>query len=76
MQQGEAAAPGPLFCEIHGSTFTGICAGGSGGFLTRLGSDLWQQPELYLFAGNSDIQWCFSQVKGTLDDDVTEGELQ
>jgi len=26
------------------------------------------------FLGNSDIQWCFSQVKGTLDDDVTEGE--
>ena len=26
------------------------------------------------FPGNSDIQWCFSQVKGTLDDDVTEGE--
>ena len=25
-------------------------------------------------AGNSDIQWCFSQVKGTLDDDVTEGK--
>ena len=24
-------------------------------------------------SGNSDIQWCFSQVKGTLDDDVTEG---
>ena len=29
-----------------------------------------------LLAGNSDIQWCFSQVKGTLDDDVTEGEKQ
>ena len=27
-----------------------------------------------MFLGNSDIQWCFSQVKGTLDDDVTEGE--
>ena len=26
-------------------------------------------------SGNSDIQWCFSQVKGTLDDDVTEGEF-
>ena len=25
------------------------------------------------FSGSSDIQWCFSQVKGTLDDDVTEG---
>ncbi|MPC30686.1 Serine/threonine-protein phosphatase 2A regulatory subunit B delta isoform [Portunus trituberculatus] len=24
------------------------------------------------FAGNGDIQWCFSQVKGTLDDDVSE----
>ena len=28
----------------------------------------------FLISGNSDIQWCFSQVKGTLDDDVTEGE--
>ena len=27
-------------------------------------------------AGSSDIQWCFSQVKGTLDDDVTEGKTQ
>lgn len=27
-----------------------------------------------IVTGNSDIQWCFSQVKGTLDDDVTEGE--
>lgn len=27
------------------------------------------------FAGNGDIQWCFSQVKGTLDDDVTEGKI-
>ena len=26
------------------------------------------------FSGNSDIQWCFSQVKGTLDDNVTEGK--
>ena len=26
------------------------------------------------FAGSSDIQWCFSQVKGTLDDDVTDGK--
>eukprot|EP00091_Calanus_sinicus_P008469 TRINITY_DN2056_c0_g1_i5.p1 TRINITY_DN2056_c0_g1~~TRINITY_DN2056_c0_g1_i5.p1 ORF type:complete len:299 (-),score=57.90 TRINITY_DN2056_c0_g1_i5:52-948(-) len=25
--------------------------------------------------GNSDIQWCFSQVKGTLDDDVTEADI-
>lgn len=25
-------------------------------------------------SGSSDIQWCFSQVKGTLDDDVTEGK--
>lgn len=28
-----------------------------------------------LFLGNGDIQWCFSQVKGTLDDDVTEGRF-
>lgn len=26
------------------------------------------------FAGNGEIQWCFSQVKGTLDDDVSEGK--
>ncbi|XP_046668619.1 serine/threonine-protein phosphatase 2A 55 kDa regulatory subunit B beta isoform isoform X3 [Homalodisca vitripennis] len=25
-------------------------------------------------SGNGDIQWCFSQVKGTLDDDVTEAD--
>ena len=25
-------------------------------------------------SSSSDIQWCFSQVKGTLDDDVTEGK--
>lgn len=25
--------------------------------------------------GNGEIQWCFSQVKGTLDDDVTEGKF-
>ena len=28
------------------------------------------------FSGSSDIQWCFSQVKGTLDDDVTEGDYK
>lgn len=29
----------------------------------------------FLFnAGNGEIQWCFSQVKGALDDDVTEGK--
>lgn len=28
----------------------------------------------FLFnAGNGETQWCFSQVKGALDDDVTEG---
>ena len=27
-----------------------------------------------MLPGNSDIQWCFSQVKGTLDDNVTEGK--
>ena len=27
----------------------------------------------YFIVGNGDIQWCFSQVKGTLEDDVTEG---
>jgi serine/threonine-protein phosphatase 2A regulatory subunit B len=27
------------------------------------------------FAGNGDVQWCFAQVKGTLDDDVTEADI-
>lgn len=24
--------------------------------------------------GSSDVQWCFSQVKGAMDDDVAEGK--
>ena len=45
--------------------------------------DLWQLPMLFrvcpiimrlFFAGNGgEIQWCFSQVKGTVEEDVTEG---
>ena len=45
--------------------------------------DLWQPPMLFrvwplimrlFFAGNGgEIQWCFSQVKGTVEEDVTEG---
>jgi len=31
--------------------------------------------DIYYITGNGDIQWCFSQVKGTLEDDVTEGEF-
>ena len=27
------------------------------------------------FTGNGDVQWCFAQVKGTLDDDVTEADI-
>ena len=27
-------------------------------------------------SSSTDIQWCFSQVKGTLDDDVTEGKYK
>lgn len=30
---------------------------------------------LVLGSSNSDIQWCFSQVKGTLEDDATEGNI-
>lgn len=33
---------------------------------------------MYIFSritGNGDIQWSFSQVKGTLEDDVTEGKF-
>ncbi len=26
-------------------------------------------------SGSNDIQWCFSQVKGTLEDDVTEADI-
>ncbi|CAB3361366.1 Hypothetical predicted protein [Cloeon dipterum] len=26
-------------------------------------------------SGNGEVQWCFSQVKGTLDDDVTEADI-
>lgn len=28
-----------------------------------------------LLIGNGDIQWSFSQVKGTLDDEITEGKV-
>lgn len=30
---------------------------------------------MYLISVNNDIQWCFSQVKGTLEDDATEGNV-
>ena len=31
----------------------------------------------FFFQGSSssEVQWCFSQVKGTLDDDVTEADI-
>ena len=30
---------------------------------------------LHLFSGNGgEIQWCFSQVKGTVEEDITEGK--
>ena len=29
----------------------------------------------FVFSGNGgDIQWCFSQVKGTLEEDISEGK--
>ncbi len=28
-----------------------------------------------MFLANGEIQWCFSQVKGTLDDEITEGKV-
>lgn len=28
-----------------------------------------------LYIGNGDTSWCFSQVKGTLEDDVTEADI-
>ena len=28
-----------------------------------------------LGSSSSEVQWCFSQVKGTLDDDVTEADI-
>lgn len=30
---------------------------------------------VFRFSGNGEVQWCFSQVKGTLDDDVTEADI-
>ena len=29
----------------------------------------------YSVSGSGEVQWCFSQVKGTVDDDVTEGKF-
>uniref|UniRef100_A0A3Q0SHJ0 Uncharacterized protein n=1 Tax=Amphilophus citrinellus TaxID=61819 RepID=A0A3Q0SHJ0_AMPCI len=26
--------------------------------------------------GSNDVQWCFSQVKGAIDDDVAEGKIR
>jgi hypothetical protein len=28
---------------------------------------------MLFISGNGEIQWCFSQVKGTLEDEVTDG---
>ena len=45
-------------------------------FLIYIVSKKCQQFFSYLVLGNGgDIQWCFSQVKGTVEEDVTEGEL-
>jgi len=33
-------------------------------------------PVFVFDLGNGEIQWCFSQVKGTLEDDVTEGKYR
>nr|CAH7725468.1 unnamed protein product [Callosobruchus chinensis] len=30
---------------------------------------------LVVISGNGEVQWSFSQVKGTLDDDVTEADI-
>ncbi|XP_013787680.1 protein phosphatase PP2A 55 kDa regulatory subunit-like [Limulus polyphemus] len=38
---------------------------------TRFGSIINNLPK----KGNGEIQWCFSQVKGTSDDDVTEADI-
>ncbi len=32
-------------------------------------------PYFSVSGASSDIQWCFSQVKGTLEDDVTEADI-
>lgn len=29
----------------------------------------------FLFLGNGDKSWCFSQIKGALDDDVTDADI-
>ncbi|XP_015177328.1 PREDICTED: protein phosphatase PP2A 55 kDa regulatory subunit isoform X2 [Polistes dominula] len=41
--------------------------------LTKLGSMI--NTAVNKRAGNGDIQWCFSQVKGTLEDDVTDADI-
>lgn len=30
---------------------------------------------IFLFKGNGEIPWCFSQIKGALDDDVTDADI-
>lgn len=30
-------------------------------------------PQFVIFAATGEQQWCFSQVKGTADDDIAEG---
>lgn len=29
----------------------------------------------FFFKGNGEIPWCFSQIKGALDDDVTDADI-
>lgn len=29
----------------------------------------------FIFSGNGDKSWCFSQIKGALDDDVTDADI-
>nr|CAD7588874.1 unnamed protein product [Timema genevievae] len=44
--------------------------------LTKLGVMLNTAVNSKRYSNGGDTQWCFSQVKGTLDDDVTEGKSQ
>lgn len=48
----------------------------SGHFIARLNANPIQTNGVFFFtgvAGGNDFQWCFSQVKGAIDEDVAEG---
>jgi len=60
------------------STFTsgsgGASGAGAGGAASGSSSSSNNASQSTAAAG-SEVQWCFSQVKGTLEDDVTEADI-